>query len=298
MRYLALDVGGSGIKYAVADEGFNLSGKGLLPTCYTTHEEFIDAIADIRAGFGDLTGIAISTCGELDPDTGLMLTGGSLRFNAGTNILRSVGDRCHLPVSVENDANCAVIAELHDGALSECRNAMVVVLGTAVGGAIVIDGRIYHGSSFHAGNASYTRTSLSRPDSPLLAETGGVPGLLQEYARLTGAGGGASSESIVALASAGDRLAVAALQGYCFTLASFIYNAQMLLDLECVAIGGGISSEPVLVSTLRGAVATVFDLAPIPLPRPEVRACRYRNEANLIGALRHHLQALGDAKAA
>jgi predicted NBD/HSP70 family sugar kinase len=299
MQYLALDVGGSGIKYAVADEACRLAGKGVLPTCYATHEEFVGAIAGIRDRFGELDGIAISTCGELDPISGQMHTGGTLRFNAGTNLIRSVESRCGLPVSVENDANCALIAETFDGALQDCANAMITVLGTAIGGALLIDGEIYHGSRFHSGNASYTRTDVRRPASPLLAQTTGVASLVREYAVATGElDERLTTQAIFEQVNRGEPEALTALARYCTPLAGFIYNAQMLLDLQVVAIGGGISAQPSLLPAVQAAVDTLFDTAPIPLPRPAIRACRHRNDANLIGAVRHHLQQHGRVRAA
>lgn len=293
MQILALDVGGSGIKYALADEACQLSGKGVLPTCYTNHAEFLDAIAGIQARFGDLAGIAISTCGEVDPATGEMYTGGTLKFNAGTNMIRAVQDRCGLPVTVENDANCALIAETYDGALTDCSNAMIAVLGTAIGGAILIGGSIYHGTRFHSGNASYTHTDVTAPSSPLLAPTVGVSSLIHLYATATGQPAtDVTTQLVFERVEDGEPEALAALARYCAPLAGYLYNAQMLLDLEVVAIGGGISEQPTLVPAVKQAVTHLFDTAPIPLPQPIIRACRHRNDANLIGATRHHLQRL------
>jgi predicted NBD/HSP70 family sugar kinase len=294
MHYLALDVGGSATKYAIADDACALSDKGVLPTCYATHEQFINAIGQIRDRFGELDGIAISTCGEVDPRTGHMHTGGTLKYNAGTNMIRSVEARCGGPVSVENDANCALIAEAYDGALTDCDNGMIVVLGTAIGGAILIESGIYRGSRFHSGNASYTRTDVNHPDSVLLADTTGVASLIRAYATTSGRPApGLTTETIFARVSQGEAAAVAALDAYCTPLAGFVYNAQMLLDLQVVAIGGGISAQPLLVPAVQKAVDHLFDASPDPLPRPTIRPCRHRNDANLIGATRHHLEVWG-----
>lgn len=63
-RYLVLDVGGSGIKYATASAEGELGPRATLPTAYTTHEEFIDAVAGIVDRSRPVDGIAISTCGD------------------------------------------------------------------------------------------------------------------------------------------------------------------------------------------------------------------------------------------
>ncbi len=94
MKWLAMDVGGSGVKYALADESYQLTEAGVLPTQYDTHAGFIDAVGRVYDRFaGTVTGIAISTCGELDPDTGHMFSGGTLTFNSGTNMIEAVSAR-------------------------------------------------------------------------------------------------------------------------------------------------------------------------------------------------------------
>lgn len=63
-----------------------------------------------------------------------MFNGGTLLFNEGTNMIASVSARCPVPVTLENDANCALLAEMHDGVLSDCTNGIALVMGSGVGG--------------------------------------------------------------------------------------------------------------------------------------------------------------------
>lgn len=291
MSYLVLDVGGSSIKYALADETYTLTEKGTLPTSYATHEEFIGVIGGIYDRFAARTsGIAMSCCGELDPHTGKMFSGGALLFNAGTNMIASVAARCPVPVTIENDANCALLAEMHDGSLSDCTNGVVLVMGTGVGGAVMINRRIYHGSHFHSGNASFVKPDLARPEGPVLALVNGVPSLARDYARRAGIDAATVDGRVVfEQVDAGDPAAVVALEAFCVRLATFIFNLQAILDVEVFAIGGGISARPVFVETLRRLVAAQFATTHVPLPAPELRVCRYFNDANLLGALFHHL---------
>ncbi|MGZ5380203.1 MAG: ROK family protein, partial [Mycobacterium sp.] len=182
-KWLAIDIGGSGIKYAIADESYELTQKGVLPTQYESHASFIDAVGGIYDRFKDtVSGIAMSSCGELDPDTGHMFSGGTLTFNTGTNMIDSVTARCGVPVSIENDANCALLAEAHSGCLTNCRNAVALIIGTAIGGAIMINRDVYRGSHFHAGNASFTKVGLAIQASPQLDTLNGVGALTSRYA--------------------------------------------------------------------------------------------------------------------
>lgn len=292
-EYLALDVGGSSIKHALIDDSYSLSEKGSLPTTYTTNEEFIQTTGRLYDQYADrVSGIAMSACGELDPTTGHMFSGGALRFNAGTNMIERVQSRCPTPVSVENDANCALLAEVHDGSLTDCTNAVALVIGTGVGGAILINKHIYHGSHFHSGNASFVLPSLSEPYDPtrVFAMTNGVRGLSVPLAARKGMHHDQlDGRAVFSMVEEGDPAALAVLDAFCHRLAIFIYNVHVMLDVDAFAIGGGISAQPLFIHTVSTKVKELFDSSFIPLPAPQVRACRHFNDANLLGALYHHL---------
>ncbi len=290
MKWLAMDIGGSGIKYAMADESYQLSEAGVLPTQYDTHASFIDAVGSIYDRFaGRVVGIAMSSCGELDPGTGHMFSGGTLTFNNNTNMVDSVTARCGVPVTVENDANCALLAEARLGCLTDCRNAVVLVVGTAVGGAILIDRAVYRGSHFHAGNASFTKVDLTNRASRQLDMVNGVRSLTSRYAEAVGL---AVSEvdGVVFFdrLAKGDPAASVALDSFCGSLANYVFNIQTVLDVEAIAIGGGISAQSAFVDKLREKVEESFARATTQLPRPDIRTCHYFNDANLVGALLHH----------
>lgn len=299
MRYLAFDVGGTGIKHALMDDEYQLSDKGSISTAaVTSSAEFIEALGAIYDRYAEqVAGIAVSTAGELDAVSGHMFSGGSLLFNAGTNMIGLLEARCGRRVTVENDANCALLAEIHDGSLADATNAVALVLGTGVGGALMLNGRLYHGSHFHSGNASFTLRNIDEPHSidQMLAWVGGVGGLTKPLAERKGWDvATVDGRRVFDLADAGDPDAGAVLDEYCARLARFIHNVQVLLDVDVVAVGGGISARARFIETLTRKVDEVFDDAFVPLPRPAIRACRHRNDANLVGALYHHLHTATD----
>ncbi|WP_300080338.1 ROK family protein [Propioniciclava sp.] len=292
MRLLAYDVGGSAIKHAISDENGNLTDKGSVPNSWDNHADFVEAIGqvfDAAHAQEPVDGVAISSAGELDPYTGSMYSGGALQYNKGTNMIEDVGARVGVPVSLENDGNSALMAEMADGALADATNGMVLVLGTGVGGGVMINRAVYYGSHFHSGNASFLRADLDDPDSSILGFTGGSLGLLKEHASLAGLPEAVSGHDFFALVDAGDPTAVAVLEAYAHRLGSAILNLQAILDMDVVAIGGGISAQASLIDAIRRHTDVVFSKTFVPIPAPQVRACRYRNDANLIGAVRHFL---------
>ena len=161
MEYLVVDVGGSAIKYAVMDDSFSIKGQGTRGGRPDSHDAFVDAICDLYAqASAPQGGIAISYCGEVDEALGEVLAGGSYQYNAGTNLKSELEGRLVCPVSIENDGNCAALAELAAGSLRGRRNAVVIVVGTGLGGGIIIDDKVYHGSHKFSGGFSLLTTSL------------------------------------------------------------------------------------------------------------------------------------------
>jgi len=303
MDYLAFDIGGTAIKHALVDDRLGLRENGSFPTASAGgRAELVEALGAVYDRYaGAVAGVAISTAGELDPATGHMLNGGALRYTAGMNLLDAVASRCPVPVSVENDANCALLAERGDGVLAECRNAFMLIIGTGLGGALLLDGRLHRGAHFYAGSFSLLLRSI---DAPLTLDAAGAPteiaawpcgvgGLIDAVARRTGrAASGLDGRAVFDLAEAGDAGALAGLDEYCGRLARLAFNAHLTLDVELIAVGGGISRRPLLVRTLARQLDAAFDaLDPyLEVPRPALRRCRHGADANLVGAVVHHLR--------
>lgn len=294
MRLLALDVGGSAIKHAISNESGELSSKGQVENVWDNHEDFIEAIGrifDAAAGQGPVDGVAISTAGELNPHTGYMYSGGALRYNKGTNLIESVGRRVGVRVSLENDGNSALMAEMVSGALKDATNGMVLVLGTGVGGGVMIDRKVYYGSHYHSGNASFLRGNFNDPEAEAFAFTNGAGGLVSSYEKMAGYSAKPISDGrdFFRLLESGDDVARRALEQFSLRMASAIFNIQAILDVDVFAIGGGISAQPALITAIADATTRVFAAAIVPIPEPRIVACRYRNDANLIGAVGHFL---------
>jgi predicted NBD/HSP70 family sugar kinase len=98
-----------------------------------------------------------------------------------------------------------------------------------------------------------------------------------------------------AQAEAGDADALAALDVYCGTLASGLFSLQSILDCERIALGGGISRRPLLIETARKKMEELFARLPdyVAVQKPEITACTFGNDANLVGALYHYLYEAG-----
>ena len=308
MNYLGIDVGGSSIKHAVMGENYQILSQGTLDGRAEDREAFLDAICVLYEHAGRPEGgIAISYCGEVDERTGLVIAGGSYAYNAGTNIKADLEERTGARVSIENDGNCAALVELAGGALAGVRDAVVIVVGTGLGGGIILDGKVWHGTHKRSGSLSLLLESVHEDlgpahgytDAPVMGKVCGAAALAQGYALARGEVPEPlpkNGKEFFALVEASDPVAVRVLVSYCRRFAHLIYNLQTVFDVEAFAIGGGISAAPAFGRALASEVARIYESAyaqRLGLVAPKLLTCQYRNEANLVGALYHHVNNKG-----
>lgn len=235
-----------------------------------------------------IQGIAISCAGMIDSEKGILHNAGSLYCVKELPIVRILEDRCKVPVSIGNDARCAALAEYWKGVLRDCRNAAALVIGTAVGGTILIDGKVLEGNNHLAGEFSYIKANADAPEDQsrnygLYGSMPALIGLASEAAGIPGEH--LDGERIFALVRGGNEKVLASVRAYARRLAVLIMNLQFVVNPEKVAIGGGVSAEPMLIELIREELEKLAEEYPYPVPVPEIAACQYGNDANLIGAL-------------
>lgn len=297
MRYLAVDIGGTYTKYAVLDQNCIFNKKGRVLTAQDSTEHFLAMLSEIydenREG---VEGIAISSAGVINSECGVMHTGGSILCVSELHIADILEKRCHVPVTVENDAKCAALAEVWKGALQHCRDAVVLLCGTAIGGALICDRKLVRGSHRLAGEFSYIITNGAEPFdvNNSFAMQCGIGTLFREIADERGiSSDGLTGEEIFSDANRGDEQALKCLRAFSQRLAVQIMNLQFIFDPELFAIGGGISEQPLFIQLLREELTKlqpVFEKHFPGIPLPEITACKFFNDSNLVGALYVHLQ--------
>ena len=105
---------------------------------------------------GKISGIAISTAGMVDPATGTILhASDAIPGYAGISYKTYMEEHFHLPCAVENDVNCAGLAESISGAGKGSRINLCLTVGTGIGGCLVVDGKVFHGASNSACEVGY-----------------------------------------------------------------------------------------------------------------------------------------------
>lgn len=308
-QYLVLDLGGTFIKYALMGEDGTFVKQGKRQSPLSSMEDLLSAVKDIGDMFaGEYVGAAVSMPGRIDTKKGIAYTGGAFRFIKDAPIGRYFGDMLHVPVTAANDGKCAAGAEAWNGALADVDNGAVLVLGTGIGGGIVLNRKVWMGSTFGAGELSVFAADLNRlsqgiPDissENILATWSSytsTTGLLRLYAKRKGLpehGHGLDGIAFFKAYDAGEQEAAEAFEEFGRYTAAGIHAVQAVLDLQRFAIGGGISARTEVTEKIRQCVDRQFEIIPFtPFGKPEIVSCKYGNDANLIGALSMHLDRVG-----
>ena len=235
--YLVLDVGGTFLKYALIDAGGEILEKGKVPTPLDGLDSFLSAIGEVARPFeGRYQGIGISLPGSVDMEKGIARTGGALMYIHNTPLQDLIQKQMHVPVTIANDAYCAANAELWKGALSDVNSGCVVILGTGIGGGIVLNRKIWMGQSFSAGQFTALPADfegiyqgVQTPDAPGLYSfwTGliSATGLLHTYAQQKGLSSAEGLDGIEFFKAydAGEKEAAKTLQRFGKQAAAGIY---------------------------------------------------------------------------
>ncbi len=293
MNYLVLDVGGSSIKYALIDEKLNIKNKNSVPTPMDTLDHFIETIGQIYDQYKDqIKGMALSMPGVIDPQRGYQYTGGSLRYIDKLETVKVLQKRCPTQITIGNDAKCAANAEIGYGNLQDIQDGAVVILGTGIGGCLIKDHQVHTGRHFSAGEFSFIKTNATDPLTWDWAWStrNGIQGLLERVQESLHTDEHLTGIEIFEKANQGNEKVIAGIDAFAKEVATQIYNVHIIFDCEKVAIGGGISAQPLLIDLIQKNLNNIFDHLGFDIARPEIVPCHFRNDANLIGALYQHLQ--------
>lgn len=288
-RYICIDIGGTEIKHGVLDEKENFQVKDRTPTeAWKGGPALLEKALGIVAEylrFWKAEGICVSTAGMVDVEKGEIFYSAPLIPDyAGTRIKASMEARFGLPCEVENDVNCAGLAEAVSGAAAGSQSALCLTVGTGIGGCITMGTSVYHGWSGSACEVGYMHMDGSD------FQTLGAASILVKT--VAAAKGDPESQwngyRIFELAGEGDSVCRIAIDEMCDVLGKGISNICYVLNPQVVVLGGGIMAredylrprlekalDRYLVSSLRRKTALAF--------------AKHKNDAGMRGAYYHFL---------
>jgi len=281
---VCFDIGGSRIKAARSDAPGAVT---VLGEAATPVDDFVSFV-DVLAGFtGASRGVAISIAGVADPETGQMKIA-NIPCLDGRRAAADLAGALGHPVWIGNDADCFALAEAGLGAGRGHRNVFGVILGTGVGGGLVIDGRIVTGAGGFAGEwghgpvlnaARVPWFACGCGQSGCVDTIGGARGIERLHRFLTGQM--ESSPAIVGAWRAGDAAATETVGVWADLVSGPLAMVLNVTGSSVVPVGGGLSNAPDLIALLDGALrARVLRASDRPLLVPAELAV----EPGLIGA--------------
>jgi fructokinase len=244
---IGVDLGGSKIEAAALDRDGRVVLRRRVPTPAGDYAATIRAICDLvrglEAALGSEAKVGIGMPGALSPATGLVKNANSTCLN-GRPFDRDVAAALGREVRFANDANCFALSEATDGAARGARVVFGVILGTGVGGGIVIDGRMTSGANAIAGEWGHWPLPWpgddERPGPPCFCGRRGCIETFLSGPALAHDGGGVDAESVAARADAGEAAALAALDRYEDRLARGLACVINLIDPDVIVLGGGL----------------------------------------------------------
>ncbi|MEM9736651.1 MAG: ROK family protein [Pseudomonadota bacterium] len=255
---LGVDLGGTKIEAATL-EGDRVTARERVPTPRDDYGAIIQTIADLAdrlAPPGLPLGIGIP--GSLSPATGLVRNANSTALN-GKPFDRDLSAALSRPVRLANDANCFALAEARMGAGQGVETVFGVILGTGVGGGVVVHGKLLTGRNAIAGEWGHTPLADSAPAPRCWCGRYGCveawcsgPALAADHLRVTGAD--MTAEMIAAVAQAGDLDARETLERHVNRLGRAMAPVVNILDPDIIVLGGGLSNMAHLYDELPSAM--------------------------------------------
>ncbi len=286
-RYLAIDVGGTAIKYVLTDRTSKISNINEIKT-NRDKEELFNLLDEIIAPhINDINGIAMSFPGRIDAEKGIAHTAGALNGISNLPIKSILEEKYSKPVWIENDGKCGALAEFWKGNLSDVKNGVFIGLGTEIAGGIILEGKLYRGSLGSSGEFSSMLDCLKNPDNEKrFGLIGGHKNLIAYY----GSDKCIDSYEFFDKYQNRDENAQNALKEYSRIIAAGIINVQSILDVEKFCIGGGISAQDVLIDEIRKSLQELLIIKSAEaINEPAIEKCRFGNAAGCIGALYNFL---------
>ncbi|EOD55802.1 ROK family protein [Aeromonas molluscorum] len=299
--YYGFDIGGTKVAFAVYDGALTLCHEERLATPGDDYESLQQIIlgrvlaADKRYGVRGTVGIGFpGILNRADKS----IVAANLPCINGRHLGADLGARLDREVRVDNDANCFLWSEVHQGAAEGADTALAVTIGTGIGGAVYVNGRLVQGRNWLAGEIGHyplPGTILMKyPDLPRPRCGCGRLACFETYASGTGlerlylhlSGERASGQQIVSRFEAREPHAVATLDCWLEIMAAGLATALSVLDPDVVVLGGGLCG-----------LAALYEQLPLRLPGhllpgvalPEIRQARFGGAGGVRGAALLHL---------
>ncbi|HML35915.1 MAG TPA: ROK family protein [Bacillota bacterium] len=268
MYQVGFDVGGTNLKVGVVHDNMEIvasrnvafpKGESYMEIAALMAEQVNGLAEELNVPVTDFKSIGIATAGSIDVGGTVILNAHNLGFHNVPMIEEMHKHFPEIPVYLANDADAAALAELHAGAFRGKKTAVLLTLGTGVGGGIIIDGKMFKGGLGHGNELGHMIIQHGGPictcgnrgciESLCTATwliSRGRKAIVEHpisliYEKAEGDMNNVTAKTVIDSAKEGDAIALDIFNAYVDSLSSAIISVVALLDPEVVALGGGVS---------------------------------------------------------
>ena len=303
---IGVDIGGTKVSAGVVDSDGNIISSDRRSTPVSGGVELIATITDLIKSFQsqyEIAGIGICVAALISADQGTIVGAPNIANLSKINFVEELKKSFSLPVVAENDANSAMWAEYKFGNAKNLNPVMFFIIGTGMGGGLVIDGKLFKGAN---GIGAEFGHMIVQPNG---IKCGcGANGCIEQYAsgsalmryakeemkadpikakellKYSDASGDISGATLTTAAKQGNEIALSAFNKQADWLGSACASYTLLLDPQAIVIGGGVvEAGELFLNPVRLAMEKYMPFAGTH-SLPKIVAAKYGNDAGLIGA--------------
>lgn len=284
-EYICIDIGGTSIKYGMVREDGSFLITGEMPTEAMQYGgpgimEKAKKIVETYQAEYQPEGICVSTAGMVDCENGKITYASPLIPDyTGTEIKKTLEELYGIPCEVENDVNCAGLAEHFAGAARGSRISVCLTIGTGIGGAILIDGKVFHGFSGSGCEVGY----MHLPGGEF-QDLGASSILVKKVASYKNTDPKEiNGKYVFEQAKQGDEDCIRAIREMCEVLGMGIANICYVVNPEVVVLGGGIMAQKEYLKDLLRDSLDKY-LLPSVAQHTRLEFAQNQNQAGMLGA--------------
>lgn len=295
MRSIGIDVGGTKCHAVLVDDGGAVidESRRATPAASDVVAVLCEMVDELVGNGGDVVGVGVGLPGLVTAD-GVVRASPNLRGARDTPVGPDLRARLKIPVRVENDATMAAYGEWMAGAARGARDAVIVTLGTGIGGGLVMGGVLQRGANGFAGEIGHMIVDVGGIECPC-----GRRGCWERYASgtaLAASAGARSGEEVVDAARHGDPVAQGHVSSFAEWVAVGLANLTNLCDPEVIVLGGGVmEAHDVLFDDVRRRFSEAL-YSPSLRRHPRLEHAALGHRAGAIGAAMMASRASGDSK--
>ncbi len=293
MAIICFDFGGTAVKYGCYSQQV-LVDKGVFKTPSSWQEmkselkKIYDHYDCHQAQYGGIEGVAISAPGSVDSSKGVIEGISAIPYIHHFPIVTELEDWFSKPVAIENDANCAALAEMSAGSAKDAQTAAFFIIGSGIGGAICINRKLVKGAHLFGGEFGYLLANKTHT----VSETATPVALARAYATEKKIETAFSGKDLFRLSDTGDHDAQVKVDQFYETIARTMHTVSLVIDPEVIVIGGGISARKEILKPLETRLNELLKITKAQGLDVSVKLAEFGQDANLIGAVAHFKQTM------